>query len=117
MLELVLANLRVRPLRTLISVVGVALGVTLVILFTGLARGMTNDMEIRSARGHPLGADDAVQGTDVFPRSLGALSHEGGGPPRDRRGSALLQLRAQPAGRHGDPLRPPFCYPLMETPG
>ena len=29
----------------------------------------------------------------------------------------LLQLRAQPAGRHGDPLRPPFCYPLRETPG
>ena len=49
MLELVLANLRVRPLRTLISVVGVALGVTLVILFTGLARGMTNDMARRAS--------------------------------------------------------------------
>ena len=49
MLELVLANLRVRPLRTLISVVGVALGVTLVILFTGLARGMTNDMAKRAS--------------------------------------------------------------------
>lgn len=48
MLELVFANLRVRPLRTLISVVGVALGVTLVILFTGLARGMTNDMAKRA---------------------------------------------------------------------
>jgi putative ABC transport system permease protein len=49
MLELVFANLRVRPLRTLISVVGVALGVTLVILFTGLARGMTNDMAKRAS--------------------------------------------------------------------
>lgn len=49
MLELVFANLRVRPLRTLISVVGVALGVTLVVLFTGLARGMTNDMAKRAS--------------------------------------------------------------------
>jgi putative ABC transport system permease protein len=49
MLELVFANLRVRPFRTLISVVGVALGVVLVILFTGLARGMTNDMAKRAA--------------------------------------------------------------------
>lgn len=49
MLELVLANLRVRPFRTLISVVGVALGVVLVVLFTGLAQGMTNDMARRAA--------------------------------------------------------------------
>src|SRR6478752_6595312 len=49
MLELVFANLRVRPLRTLISVIGVALGVVLVVLFTGLARGMTNDMARRAS--------------------------------------------------------------------
>jgi putative ABC transport system permease protein len=49
MLELVLANLRTRPFRTLISIVGVALGVILVVLFTGLARGMTNDMAKRAA--------------------------------------------------------------------
>ena len=49
MLELVLANLRVRPFRTLISVVGVALGVVLVVLFTGLASGMTNDMAKRAS--------------------------------------------------------------------
>lgn len=49
MLELVVANLRVRPFRTLISVVGVALGVVLVVLFTGLARGMTNDMAKRAS--------------------------------------------------------------------
>lgn len=48
MLELVLANLKVRPFRTLISVVGVALGVVLVVLFTGLAKGMTNDMAQRA---------------------------------------------------------------------
>ena len=48
MLELVLANLRTRPFRTFISVVGVALGVVLVVLFTGLARGMSNDMVRRA---------------------------------------------------------------------
>ncbi len=49
MLELVFANLRVRPFRTFISVIGVALGVVLVVLFTGLARGMTNDMAARAS--------------------------------------------------------------------
>ncbi len=49
MLELVFANLRVRPFRSSISVVGVALGVVLVVLFTGLARGMTNDLAKRSS--------------------------------------------------------------------
>ncbi len=49
MLELVVANLKVRPFRTLISVIGVALGVVLIVLFTGLARGMTNEMAKRAA--------------------------------------------------------------------
>jgi len=49
MLELVFANLRVRPFRTFISVVGVAIGVVLVVLFTGLARGMTHDMARRAS--------------------------------------------------------------------
>lgn len=49
MIELVTANLKVRPFRTLISVIGVAIGVVLVVLFTGLARGMTNEMAKRAA--------------------------------------------------------------------
>ncbi len=49
MLELVFANLRTRPFRTFISIVGVALGVVLVVLFTGLARGMSNDMARRAS--------------------------------------------------------------------
>lgn len=49
MLELVLANLKTRPFRTLISIIGVALGVVLVTLFTGLARGMSDDMAKRAA--------------------------------------------------------------------
>jgi len=49
MLELIFANLRVRPLRTAISITGVALGVVLVVLFTSLAEGMTNDMAKRAS--------------------------------------------------------------------
>jgi putative ABC transport system permease protein len=49
MLELILANLRTRPFRTAISIIGVALGVILVTLFTGLARGMLNDMARRAS--------------------------------------------------------------------
>ena len=43
------SNIRQRPMRTLVSVAGVALGVCLVMLFTGLARGMSNDMQRRAS--------------------------------------------------------------------
>ena len=46
---LVTANVRQRPVRALVSAAGVALGVCLVMLFTGLARGMSNDMKRRSS--------------------------------------------------------------------
>ena len=49
MFELIIANLTVRPFRTLISIIGVAIGVVLVVLFTGLTEGMTNDMAKRAA--------------------------------------------------------------------
>jgi putative ABC transport system permease protein len=47
--NLVVSNIRQRPIRTLVSVAGVALGVCLVMLFTGLARGMSNDLQRRAA--------------------------------------------------------------------
>jgi len=47
--NLVVSNIRQRPIRTLVSVAGVGLGVCLVMLFTGLARGMSNDLQRRSA--------------------------------------------------------------------
>jgi putative ABC transport system permease protein len=46
--NLITANIRQRPLRSLVSVAGVALGVALVMLFTGLSRGMSNDLQRRS---------------------------------------------------------------------
>jgi putative ABC transport system permease protein len=47
--NLVINNIRQRPLRALISVAGVGLGVALVMLFTGLSRGMSNDLQRRSS--------------------------------------------------------------------
>jgi putative ABC transport system permease protein len=47
--SLVISNIRQRPLRSIISVLGVALGVALVMVFTGLAHGMSNDLQRRSA--------------------------------------------------------------------
>jgi putative ABC transport system permease protein len=48
--SLALSNIRQRPMRTLISVAGVALGVILVMLNTGLVRGLLND-RIRREQG------------------------------------------------------------------
>ena len=47
--NLIVNNIRQRPLRALVSVAGVALGVALVMLFTGLSRGMSNDLQRRSS--------------------------------------------------------------------
>jgi putative ABC transport system permease protein len=47
--NLITSNIRQRPVRTLVSVAGIALGVCLVMLFTGLARGMSNDLQRRAS--------------------------------------------------------------------
>src|SRR6185295_16839179 len=47
--NIVVSNIRQRPIRSIVSVAGVALGVALVMLFTGLARGMSNDLQRRSS--------------------------------------------------------------------
>jgi putative ABC transport system permease protein len=47
--NLITSNISQRPIRTLVSVVGIALGVCLVMLFTGLARGMSNDLQRRAS--------------------------------------------------------------------
>lgn len=46
--DLVIANVRQRPVRTAISVAGVALGVALVMLFTGLSLGISRDLQRRN---------------------------------------------------------------------
>jgi putative ABC transport system permease protein len=52
--SLVISNIRQRPARTLISMAGVALGVILVVLNTGLVRGMLNE---RITRERGIGAE------------------------------------------------------------
>lgn len=47
--NLIIENIKQRPLRTAISVFGVALGVILIVLMVGLARGMTRDTGERQA--------------------------------------------------------------------
>ncbi len=47
--NLIVSNIRQRPIRTLVSVAGIALGVCLVMLFTGLAQGMSNDLQRRAS--------------------------------------------------------------------
>jgi putative ABC transport system permease protein len=47
--NMITANIRQRPVRTLVSVAGIALGVCLVMLFTGLATGMSNDLQRRNS--------------------------------------------------------------------
>ncbi|MEK6323784.1 MAG: ABC transporter permease [Acidobacteriota bacterium] len=47
--SLIAANISQRPLRTAISIIGVALGVILVTLFAGLARGMMRDAARRQS--------------------------------------------------------------------
>jgi putative ABC transport system permease protein len=49
MVNLIVENIKQRPLRTAISVVGVALGVVLIVLMVGLAHGMTRDSAERQS--------------------------------------------------------------------
>jgi putative ABC transport system permease protein len=60
--SLVTANVRQRPVRAMVSAAGVALGVCLVMLFTGLARGMSSDLQRRASN---------VKAEIIFARSSG----------------------------------------------
>jgi putative ABC transport system permease protein len=50
--NLITANIRQRPIRTIVCVAGIALGVCLVMLFTGLATGLSNDLQRRNSNLH-----------------------------------------------------------------
>src|SRR5271155_840470 len=56
--KMIVANLLHRPIRSLISVVAIALEVTLILLIVGLSLGMLNDARQRQAG---IGADVIVQ--------------------------------------------------------
>src|SRR5260370_16705831 len=56
--RLIVANLVHRPIRSLISIVAIALEVSLILLIAGLAYGIMNDQKFRTAG---IGADVIVQ--------------------------------------------------------
>src|SRR3984893_13297457 len=56
--KMIVANLVYRPVRSLISIVAIALEVTLILLIVGLSVGMLNDARQRQAG---IGADVIVQ--------------------------------------------------------
>jgi putative ABC transport system permease protein len=62
--NLVTANLQQRPVRSLLSAAGVALGVCLIMLFTGLAKGMSEELRRRSSN---------VKAEIIFTRSGGSV--------------------------------------------
>ncbi len=57
--NLITSNIRQRPVRTVVCVAGIALGVCLVMLFTGLATGLSNDLQRRNSN---------VKGEIIFTR-------------------------------------------------
>ena len=73
--NLVASNIRQRPIRTLVSVAGVALGVCLIMLFPGLARGMSNDLQRRASNdiGVSRGARERVRESNSACRSQTAV--------------------------------------------
>jgi putative ABC transport system permease protein len=94
--NLILSNLRQRPTRTLISVSGVALGVLLIVLNTGLVRGMLND---RIRRENGLGAEIQFtrKGSSVLsPSSIMSLDIR----YADRLSSVAGVSRVSPVGRY-----------------
>ncbi|MEP7343566.1 MAG: FtsX-like permease family protein [Acidobacteriota bacterium] len=82
--SLIASNIRQRPTRTLISVAGVALGVLLVVLNTGLVEGMLND-RIRRERG--IGAE--IQ----FGREAAMLSPSSSNPVDVRYADRLRKIQ------------------------
>src|SRR3989442_6439107 len=56
--RMIVANLVHRPIRSLISIIAIALEVTLILLIVGLCYGMLNDSKNRTAG---IGADVIVQ--------------------------------------------------------
>ncbi len=94
--SLIVSNIRQRPTRTLISVAGVALGVILIVLNTGLVRGMLND-RIRRERGIGAEIQFTRKGSSVLsPSSVMSLDVRYGERLQQIKGVTLVS----PVGRY-----------------
>src|SRR5262245_59222087 len=108
--NLVLSNIRQRPMRTFISMAGVALGVILVLLNTGLVEGMLND---RARREQGIGAEIE------FSRSRGSFWSPSSIMPLDVRYQDQLQQVqgvkiVSPVGFHVQSGNSGFGFELVE---
>ena len=74
--KMIVANLIHRPIRSLISIVAIALEVTLILLIVGLSLGILNDSKARQAG---MGADVVV-----MPPGSTVIAGVSGAPYRSR---------------------------------
>src|SRR5437879_12296145 len=89
--RLIVANLVHRPIRSLISIVAIALEVSLILLIAGLAYGIMNDSKNRTAG---IGADVIVQ-----PPGSSFLAGISGAPVPARAADSLGQMPHAPVVR------------------
>jgi putative ABC transport system permease protein len=82
--KMIVANLVHRPIRSLISIVAIALEVTLILLIVGLSVGMLNDARQRQAG---IGADVIVQ-----PPNTSFMAGVSNAPMSIKIGGVLAQL-------------------------
>src|SRR3989440_823290 len=82
--KMIVANLLHRPMRSLISVVAIALEVTLILLIVGLSLGILNDVKQRQAG---MGAD-----VIVLPSGSSVISGVSGAPFSIKIGDVLSKL-------------------------
>jgi putative ABC transport system permease protein len=98
--NLIVENIKQRPLRTAISVVGVALGVILIVLMVGLARGMTRDTGERQGN-----VDAEIR---LLPESLSTTSTASQLMVPTRLGTAIMEGTRPTAEDPDIPVRPPI---------
>src|SRR5260221_13119845 len=83
--KMIVANLAYRPLRSIISILAVAIEVTLILLIVGLALGILEDNKSRQVG---IGADVTVR-----PPGSSNLAASGGAPPASKAPGVLLRHR------------------------
>src|SRR2546425_6056603 len=103
--RMIVANLVYRPIRSVISIIAIALEVTLILLIVGLSLGILNDARARAAG---IGADVIVQppGSSFMAGVIcGAGAVEGGGiffqPPPPAAGSPVVLAMFSAGGGGG----------------
>ena len=99
--KMIFSNLLHRPVRSLISIVAIAVEVTLILVIVGLSLGMLNDAKNRTVG---IGADLMVQ-----PPGSSFLSGISGAPVPAKVGDVIRQAAARAggfAGGHDSSRRP-----------